>query len=194
MGYFQRLMLENEPTKNPDEPLPKFRLNAKVFQILGVLAVALALPITILILGLSGLREEQRPVSRETEISSSAPEVPGLRQSLESIAAANLPVGSIESSIRIFRLCVDGAENSGTKRLETLDFLTRSASGFVELDDSTQQTWIVTVDSSRVAEFEKNLTSIGFKDEKAGGGAHATISDAGSSQSVLFRVLLEVAP
>ena len=42
MGYFPRLMLENEPTKNPDEPLPKFRLNAKVFQILGVLAVALA--------------------------------------------------------------------------------------------------------------------------------------------------------
>jgi hypothetical protein len=187
-------MLENDPTKNPDEPLPKFHLNAKVFQILGVLAVALALPITILILGLSGLRKEQMAVSRETEISSSAPEVPGLRQSLESIAAENLPAGSIESSIRIFSLCVDGAENAGTKRLETLDFLERSGSGFVELDDSTQQAWIVTVDSNRVVEFEKNLTSIGFKNEKAGEGPHATISDAPSSQSVLYRVQLEVAP
>ena len=194
MGYFQRLMLENDPAKNPDEPVPKFRLNTKVFQILGVLAVALALPITILILGLSGLREQQMAVSTETEISSPAPEVPGLRQSLESIAAANLPVGAIESPIRIFRLGVDGAENSGTKRLETLDFLERSGSGFVELDNSAQQTWIVTVHSGRVVEFENNLTSIGFKAEKAGEGSAATISDAASSQSVLYRMQLEVAP
>ena len=89
---------------------------------------------------------------------------------------------------------MDGAENAGTKRLETLDFLERSGSGFVELDDSTQQAWIVTVDSNRVVEFEKNLTSIGFKNEKAGEGPHATISDAPSSQSVLYRVQLEVAP
>ena len=187
-------MLENDPAKNPDEPVPKFRLNTKVFQILGVLAVALALPITILILGLSGLREQQVTVPRDAEISSPAPEVPGLRQSLESIAAANLPVGAIESPIRIFRLCVDGAENSGTKRLETLDFLERSGSGFVELDNSAQQTWIVTVHSGRVVEFENNLTSIGFKAEKAGEGAGATISDAASSQSVLYRMHLEVAP
>ena len=89
---------------------------------------------------------------------------------------------------------MDGAENASTKRLETLDFLKRSGSGFVELDDSTQQTWIVTVDSGRVVEFENNLTSIGFKAEKAGEGAAATISDAASSQSVLYRMQLEVAP
>lgn len=194
MGYYWLRMLENDPAKNSDEPLPKFRLNAKVFQILGVLAVALALPVTILILGLSGMREQRPAVSRDAEISSPAPEVPGLRQSLESIAAANLPVGAIESPIRIFRLGVDGAENASTKRLETLDFLERSGSGFVELDNSAQQTWIVTVHSGRVVEFEKNLTSIGFKAEKAGEWAAATIFDAASSQSVLYKMQLEVAP
>jgi hypothetical protein len=187
-------MLETDPAQNPDEPVPKFRLNAKVFQILGVLAVALALPVTILILGLSGMRKDRQAVPTEPEIADSTAEVPGLRQSLESIAAANLPVGSVESSMRIFSLCVNGAENRNAKRIEVLDFLKRSGIGFVELSDSTQDSWIVTVESSQGVGFEKNLTSIGFTDEKAGEGAHATISDAAFKQSVLYKIQLEVAP
>jgi hypothetical protein len=187
-------MLETDPAQNPDEPVPKFRLNAKVFQILGVLAVALALPVTILILGLSGMRKDRQAVPTEPEIADFTAEVPGLRQSLESIAAANLPVGSVESSMRIFSLGVNGAENRNAKRLAVLDFLKRSGIGFVELSDSTQESWIVTVESSQAVGFEKNLTSIGFKDEKAGEGAHTTISDAASDQSVLYKIQLEVAP
>jgi hypothetical protein len=193
-GLFDRSMLENDPAQNPDEPVPKFQLNAKVFQILGVLALALALPVTILILGLSGMRKDRQAVPMETGIEDSTAEVPGLRQSLESIAAANLPVGSVESSMRIFRLCMNGAESLKTKRLEVLDFLKRSGIGFVEISDSAQESWIVTIESSQAIGFEKNLTSIGFKNEKAGEGAHATISDAASSQSVLYRMQLEVAP
>jgi hypothetical protein len=96
--------------------------------------------------------------------------------------------------MRIFSLGVNGVENRNAKRLEVLDFLKRSGIGFVELSDSTQESWIVTVDSSQVVGFEKNLTSIGFKDEKAGEGAHATISDAAFNQSVLYKIQLEVAP
>jgi hypothetical protein len=187
-------MSETNPSQNPHEPVPKFRLNTQVFQILGLLAVALALPITILILGLSGMRKDRQAAPRDTGIADSTAEVPGLRQSLESIAAANLPVGSVESSMRIFRLYVNGAENRNPKRLEVLDVLKQSGIGFVELRDSTQESWIVTVESSQAVGFEKNLTSIGFKDEKAGEGAHATISDAASNQSALYKIQLEVTP
>ena len=187
-------MLETDPPQNPDESVPKFQLNAKVFQILGVLAVALALPVTILILGLSGMRKDRQAVPMETGIADSTAEVPGLRQSLESIAAANLPVGSVESSMRIFSLRVNGAETRNAKRLEVLDFLKRSGISFVELSDSALESWIVTVESSQALAFEKNVTSIGFKDEKAGEGPHARISDAASNQSALYKIQLEVAP
>ena len=187
-------MLETDPAKNPNEPVAKFQLNAKVFQILGLLAVALALPVTILILGLSGMRKDRQPAPVETGIADSTAEVPGLRQSLESIAAANLPLGSVESSMRIFRLCVNGAENRNKKRLEVLDFLKRSDIKFVELGDSAQESWIVTVESSRAVVFEKNLMSIGFRDEKAGEGGNATISDATFKQSALYKIQLEGAP
>jgi hypothetical protein len=96
--------------------------------------------------------------------------------------------------MRIFTFRVNGAENLKTKRLEVLDFLKRSGIGFVELSDSTQESWIVTVESSQAIGFEKKLTSIGFKNEEAGEGAHATISDADSNQSALYKIQLEVAP
>jgi hypothetical protein len=187
-------MSETNPSQNPHEPVPKFRLNTQVFQILGLLAVALALPITILILGLSGMRKDRQAAPRDTGIADSTAEVPGLRQSLESIAAANLPVGSLESSMRIFTLRVNDAENLKTKRIEVLDFLKRSGIGFVEISDSTQESWIVTVESSQNLGFEKNLASIGFKNEEAGEGAPATISGADSNQSALYKIQLEVAP
>ncbi|MFM8715434.1 MAG: hypothetical protein ACKOF3_01400, partial [Spartobacteria bacterium] len=89
-------MPEIDPAQNPEEPPPKFRLNAQVFQILGLLGVALALPITVLILGLNGIqKEKQSSVVKEVQVTETAAEVPGLRQSLESIANANLPFGPV---------------------------------------------------------------------------------------------------
>ena len=35
-------MSEIDPAQKPEEPAPKFRINAQVFQILGLLGVALA--------------------------------------------------------------------------------------------------------------------------------------------------------
>ena len=187
-------MSETNPAQRPDEPAPKFRVNAQVFQILGLLAVALALPITILVLGLIGMRKDRLNAPVQTQISDSAAEVPGLRQSLESIAEANLPIGPVESPTRIFRLRLDATEKSEKKRLEILDLFKRCDAGFAETGDSAQQIWIVTVESSRVENFENDLIRMGFLSQKTGEGSKASFSDAEVEKSVLYKVHLEAAP
>ena len=187
-------MSETDPAQRPEEPLPKFRVNAQVFQILGLLAIALALPITILVLGLSGMRKDRLKAPVETQITNSTSEVPGLRQSLESIAEANLPIGPVESPMRIFRLRLDEAGKHEKKRLEILDVFKRSNAGFAETGDSTQQSWIVTVEPSRVALFEKDLIQIGFLGQNTGEGSETRVSDTDTNQSVLYKVHLDGAP
>jgi hypothetical protein len=191
---FRRGMSETDPSQRPEEPLPKFRVNAQVFQILGLLAIALALPITILVLGLSGMRKDRLKAPVETQITDSTSEVPGLRQSLESIAEANLPIGPVESPMRIFRLRLDEAGKHEKKRLEILDVFKRSNAGFAETGDSTQQSWIVTVEPSRVALFENDLIQIGFLGQKTGEGSETRVSDTDTNQSVLYKVHLDGAP
>ena len=193
-GLFHRRMSETDPAQRPDEPVPKFRVNAQVFQILGLLAVALALPITILVLGLIGMRKDRLNASVETRISDSTAEVPGLRQSLESIAEANLPIGPVESPMRIFRLRLDEAEKRDKKRLELLDMFKRSDAGFAETGDSAQQSWIVTLEPSRVVLFENDLIRMGFLGQKTGEGSETRVSDTDTNQSVLYKVHLEGAP
>ena len=187
-------MSETDPAQRPDEPVPKFRVNAQVFQILGLLAVALALPITILVLGLIGMRKDQLNAPVESRVSDSPAEVPGLRQSLESITEANLPIGPLESPMCVFRLRLDGAENRDKKRLELLDMFKRSDAGFAETGDSAQQSWIVTVEPSRVALFENDLIRMGFLGQKTGEGSETKVSDTGTNQSVLYKVELEASP
>jgi hypothetical protein len=187
-------MSETDPAQRPDEPVPKFRVNAQVFQILGLLAVALALPITILVLGLIGMRKDQWNAPVEPRVSDSPAEVPGLRQSLESIAEANLPIGPVESPMCIFRLRLDGVENRDKKRLELLDVFKRSDAGFAETGDSAQQSWIVTVEPSRVALFENDLIRMGFLGQKTGEESETKVSDTGTNQSVLYKVELEASP
>jgi len=187
-------MSETDPAQRPDEPLPKFRVNAQVFQILGLLAVALALPITILVLGLIGMRKDRLNAPVESRISDSTAEVPGLRQSLESIAEANMPIGPVESPVRIFRLRLDEAEKREKKGLELLDLFKRSDAGFAETGDSAQQSWIVTVEASRAALFENDLIRMGFLADRTGEGNKMKASDADVVQSVLYKVHLEGAP
>jgi hypothetical protein len=184
-------MSEIDPAQKPEEPVPKFRVNAQVFQILGLLAVALALPITILVLGLIGMRKDRLNASVETQITDSTAEVPGLRQSLESIAEANLPIGPVESPMRIFRLRLDETEKRDKTRLELLDVFKRSDAGFAETGDSAQQSWIVTVEPSRVALFENDLIRMGFLGQKTGEGSETRVSDTDTNQSVLYKVHLE---
>ena len=171
-------------------------MNAQVFQILGLLAVALALPITILVLGLIGIRKDRLNAPVETQITDSTSEVPGLRQSLESIAEANLPIGPVESSMCIFSLRLDDAEKSKKKRLEILDLFKRSNAGFAETGDSSKISWIVTIEPSRVESFENALFRMGFLGDRSewSEGSETRVSDARGNQSVLYKVQLEGAP
>jgi hypothetical protein len=190
-------MSETDPAQRPEEPLPKFRVNAQVFQILGLLAIALALPITILVLGLSGMRKDRLNAPVETQITDSTSEVPGLRQSLESIAEANLPIGHLESPIcSIFSLRLDDADKSKKKRLEILELFRRSEAGFAETGDSAQPSWIVAVEPGRVEFFENGLFRMGFLGDRSewSEGTETRVSDARGNQSVLYKVQLEVAP
>jgi hypothetical protein len=195
-GLFHADMSDSDPAQRPDEAVPKFRVNAQVFQILGLLAVALALPISILVLGLIGIRKDRLNAPVETQITDSTSEVPGLRQSLESIAEANLPIGPVESSMCIFSLRLDDAGKSKKKRLEILDLFKRSNAGFAETEDSSKISWIVTIEPSRVESFENALFRMGFLGDRSewGEGRETRVSDARGNQSVLYKVQLEGAP
>jgi len=185
-------MSETDPAQRPEEPLPKFRVNAQVFQILGLLAVALALPITVLILGLNGIRKEtQSTVLAEVQVSEAAAEVPGLRQSLESIADANLPVGLVESPMRIFRLRYEDAAQREQKRNEVLELFKRSGIPFVETGETAADTWIVKVEPNSAESFENGLISLGFTKDKTGEGNMTNESGAIDIKTTVYKIQIE---
>ena len=187
-------MSETDPAQRPEEPLPKFRVNAQVFQILGLLAIALALPITILVLGLSGMRKDRLKAPVEAQITDSTFEVPGLRQSLESIAEANLPIGPVESPMRIFRLRLDEVGKHEKKRLELLDVFKRSNAGFAETGDFAMQSWLVAIGPNQERSFEEELLRMGFLGEKTGEGSKTMDYDSNSNKNLIYKICLEVSP
>jgi hypothetical protein len=186
-------MSEIDPAQKPEEPPPKFRVNAQVFQILGLLGVALALPITVLILGLNGIRKErQSTVVAEVQVSEAAAEVPGLRQSLESIADANLPVAPVESPIRIFRLRYEDAAQREQMRSEVLELFKRSGIPFVETGEDAADSWIVKVEPNNGAEsFENGLISLGFTNDKTGEGNMTNESGAIDIKTTVYKIQIE---
>lgn len=172
--------------------MPKFRINAQVFQILGLLGVALALPITVLILGINGIRKErQSTVVTETPASVAQAEVPGLRQSLESIANANLPVGPVESPMRILRFRDADAAQREQKRSGVLDFFKRSGIPFVDTGEPAACSWIVTVERNAAESFENALISIGFTKEGAGEGNATNDSSLAGIKTILYKIQIE---
>jgi len=185
-------MSEIDPAQKPEEPPPKFRVNAQVFQILGLLGVALALPITVLILGLNGIRKErQSTVVAEVQVSEAAAEVPGLRQSLESIADANLPVGLVESPMRIFSLRYEDAAQRVQKRNEVLELFKRSGIPFVETGETAADTWIVKVEPNSAESFENGLISLGFTKDKTGEGNMTNESGAIDIKKTVYKIQIE---
>jgi hypothetical protein len=185
-------MSETDPAQRPEEPLPKFRVNAQVFQILGLLGVALALPITILVLGLNGIRKErQSTVVAEVQVSEAAAEVPGLRQSLESIADANLPVGLVESPMRIFRLRYEDVAQREQKRNEVLELIKRSGNPFVETGETAADSWIVKVEPNSAESFENGLISLGVTKDKTGEGNMTNESGAIDIKTTVYKIQIE---
>ena len=86
------------------EPKPQFRLNVQVFQIFGLVIIALALPFTILILGLLDIRKNTKPnaPAKATETIQTAAESPDLRSALNSIAETRMPAPLLDDGIRRF--------------------------------------------------------------------------------------------
>ncbi|MFM8831537.1 MAG: hypothetical protein ACKOHM_11100 [Spartobacteria bacterium] len=185
-------MPEIDPAQNPEEPPPKFRLNAQVFQILGLLGVALALPITVLILGLNGIqKEKQSSVVKEVQVSENAAEVPGLRQSLESIADAYLPFGPVESPMRIFGFRYENAAQGEQKRSEILDLFKRSGIAFVETGESAAESWIVKVETINAKSFEDSLLEMGFAPQTSGEGNIPNDSSALARKTNIYKIKIE---
>lgn len=165
-------MSANNPNHNPDEPVAKFRLNIQVFQILALLGIALALPLTILVLGILDIRKNQKTTTEPAKVEI-ASEIPGLRQSLESIAEVQWPETTMDSEMRVFKLFIGNEDNGQKKRSEIIDFLTNQlGSVFLELQEPDKQCWIVTWDATKTEEFEKTLIAKGFISEKRGKGTN----------------------
>jgi len=158
-------MSANDPAHIPEEPVAKFRINIQVFQILGLLGIALALPITILVLGVLDIRKTQKKPPEP------APEVPGLRESLETLAGHKWPNPSLDSEMRVFKLLTENPNDAPEKRAEMIDFLTkRFDAGFVEVRKPDGQYWIVALNEDKMADFENELISKGFTNTAEGKG------------------------
>lgn len=93
---------------NAPDPAP-FHVNAGVFRILALSAVALALPVTLLVMGVLDMRRQnQSPqaASDATEIAES------LRRNVEAIATDHLRIGPLNDDRRETILTVPDAESS----------------------------------------------------------------------------------
>ncbi len=148
----------------PEEmPPPPFRWNSKVLKMLALLMVALALPVTIAILGIRDLRNAAPP----------APEVEGLRGALETVVDSKWKEPFLEGAVRT---ATRGVAN-GDACLETGDdvqALARDCGGSVLAPERIEEggtRWLIQIPADRKAAFEAGLAARGFspvKGEAAG--------------------------
>ena len=145
----------------PQEPKPRFRLNVQVFQIFGLVIIALALPFTILILGLLDIRKNTKPSATTKSVNATqrSTEVPGLRSTLDSIAASHLPRPTLDDGIRRygFVLPKPNSTPSETALRSALDSV-----GAICLSSSneTAEKFIASVSVDVALQFEEALLSL----------------------------------
>ena len=148
---------------NPDfkeaPPLP-FRWNGKVLQMVSLVLVALALPMTIAIYGIRNIRKSSEPI----------PDAVGLRAVLENVVDETWQTPVLESAARIsVRELPDG--EACLKAGETIQNLVRNYGGVVltpEKIESGGTRWLVQIPGNRVASFETELAEAGFSSPKGG--------------------------
>lgn len=147
-------MSEKQNPTPEQMPASPFRWNAKVAQMVAVLMVALALPVTIAILGIRDLRKNSLP----------APEVEGLRGALETVVDSQWKPPILEGAIRTaFRKVPDGAACLRTG--EDIQKLARDTGGTAltpERIESGGTRWLVQVPANRKNAFEAGLAARGF--------------------------------
>ena len=146
--------------KNPAPDVPdtdgapaKFRMNRRVFQMVCLALVALALPITMLILG---VREMRKPGVGLAETA-------GLRQVLTAIAEVNLPTPVIPTDIRRFELSsadpavLAQAQEALREEMENPGVL------LLEHIETAGSRWLVKIPEPEVRSFERRLVGLGLK-------------------------------
>jgi hypothetical protein len=143
----------------PQEPKPQFQLNVQVFQIFGLVIIALALPFTILILGLLDIRKNTKPdaPAKATETIQTAAESPELRSSLNSIAESRMPAPVLDDGIRRF---VYIPQNNRRDATVTALKITLENVGAVCLDATHIQKFLAHVPVEKAAKFESDLQAL----------------------------------
>jgi hypothetical protein len=138
---------------------PKFRINAQVVQILALIVLALALPVTCLIMGFLEIRKNQ---SAAQAPSIEAPEVPGIRQSLEAVAEARMPVSSIEIGPRAFAFLILSQAASEKLQATLQNLVTRCSGVSLQSDavDNNSVRLLIQIPSDSVEKFEEELKSM----------------------------------
>jgi hypothetical protein len=157
-------MLSSDPMSeepNPDfeeTPTPPFRWNGKVLQMVSLVLVALALPMTIAIYGIRDIRKASEPI----------PDAVGLRAVLENVVDQQWQAPVLEGAARIsVREVPDG--EACLKAGETIQNLVRNCGGVVltpEKIESGGTRWLVQIPGDRVASFERGLVEAGFSNPK----------------------------
>jgi hypothetical protein len=147
-------MSEKQNPVSEEMPTPPFRWNSKVLQIVALLIVALALPVTIAILGIRGLRNASSP----------APEMDGLRGALETVVDSKWKEPFLEGAVRTATRAVANGD-ACLKTGDDVQVLARDCGGSVLAPERIEEggtRWLVQVPADRKAAFEAGLAARGF--------------------------------
>lgn len=145
----------------PLEPKPRFRLNVQVFQIFGLVIIALALPFTILILGLLDIRKNTKPNTADkiTETIQTSVEPPGLRSAFNSIAESLMPTPLLEDGIRRF-LYVYKKTDSVSTETDLKRTLERLGALCLDASQTSCQKYLIHIPIQQTEKFESDLDSM----------------------------------
>lgn len=150
----QNPMSEKQNPVSEEMPAPPFRWNSKVLQMAALLMVALALPVTIAILGIRDIRKAAPP----------APEAQGLREALETVVDSKWQAPFLEESVRTAVRNVPNGD-ACLKIGEDVRTLAGDCGGSVLTPERIEEggtRWLVQVPADRKVAFESGLAARGF--------------------------------
>ncbi len=145
-------MSEKQNPVPEETPAPPFRWNSKVPQMVALLLVALALPVTVAIIGIRDIRKTP------------APEVEGLREALETVVDSKWKEPFLEGGFRTASLGVANGD-ACLKTGEDVQALARDCGGSVLAPEKIEEggtRWLIQIPADRKAAFEDGLAARGF--------------------------------
>lgn len=152
-------MREELNSESAEPTAPPFRWNSRVLQMAALVMLALALPLTIAILGIRDIR-----MASKAAISAPEPEVPGLRGALETIVDSRWKPPLLDGSVRTARRGVPDGD-ACLRTGEAVQRLARDSGGTVlapERIESGGTRWLVQMPVDRKNAFEAGLEALGF--------------------------------